>query len=269
MMTADWQASIRWIAVDLDGTVLLPDKRISSYTLEILQTCRQKGLRLAVATSRSEASSRRYLEQLRPDLVVSCGGAVARKDGRVLYRRTMPADQTDRLIAAAVRHPAVQEIMVDTPSGYLVNWSEPPRSADYSHAIYRDFWEPVGEEVYKITLKISDREAAEQLAAEHPAWRLLSFSGEDYYRFAHPQATKLEALEAAMQREGLTASRVIAFGDDYNDQEMLMGCGCGVAMGNAVPAIQQIADAVCADHLHDGVAHWLEDHWLSSTAHDR
>ena len=51
---------------------------------------------------------------------------------------------------------------------------------------------------------------------------------------------------------------VLAFGDGLNDHEMLAWAGWGVAMGNAEPATQELADEVTASNDEDGVALVLE-----------
>ncbi|MBQ7433328.1 MAG: HAD hydrolase family protein [Lachnospiraceae bacterium] len=55
---------------------------------------------------------------------------------------------------------------------------------------------------------------------------------------------------------------IVAFGDDYNDIEMLRACGTGVAVGNALAEVKQAADEVCLTNEEDGVALWLTEHVL-------
>jgi hydroxymethylpyrimidine pyrophosphatase-like HAD family hydrolase len=55
---------------------------------------------------------------------------------------------------------------------------------------------------------------------------------------------------------------VVAFGDDYNDVEMLSECGIGVAMGNAIDECKAVADHICGDCDDDGMAKWLEKNLL-------
>ena len=52
---------IQLLVFDLDGTLLRSDKNISDRTLEAIARCREKGLRIAVATARSEQSAARFL----------------------------------------------------------------------------------------------------------------------------------------------------------------------------------------------------------------
>ena len=46
----------------------------------------------------------------------------------------------------------------------------------------------------------------------------------------------------------------MAFGDNYNDKEMLQGVGLGIAVGNAKPEVLEIAHMVTASGKEDGVA---------------
>jgi len=50
----------------------------------------------------------------------------------------------------------------------------------------------------------------------------------------------------------------LAFGDDYNDIEMLRECGIGVAVDNAIYEAKVAADYACGGCDEDGVAKWLE-----------
>lgn len=56
-------------------------------------------------------------------------------------------------------------------------------------------------------------------------------------------------------------SEIVAFGDDYADIGMLKLCGIGVAMGNAIQEVKDIADAITLSNEEDGVAAYLEK-WI-------
>jgi hydroxymethylpyrimidine pyrophosphatase-like HAD family hydrolase len=60
------------------------------------------------------------------------------------------------------------------------------------------------------------------------------------------------------RRLEVAAADVVAFGDMPNDLEMLRWAGHGVAMGNAHPALLEIADEVTATNADDGLAVVLE-----------
>ena len=56
----------------------------------------------------------------------------------------------------------------------------------------------------------------------------------------------------------LSLSEAIAFGDNYNDLEMLKGVGCGVAVDNARDEVKAVAKYLTDHHSKDGVASFLE-----------
>ena len=60
---------------------------------------------------------------------------------------------------------------------------------------------------------------------------------------------------------GIRPSQIVAVGDSFNDVPMLAACGVGVAMGNAPPEIQAMADFVAPPVDQDGLA-WVIDNVL-------
>ena len=60
--------------------------------------------------------------------------------------------------------------------------------------------------------------------------------------------------------KGLSMKDVIAFGDNYNDMEMLEHAGYGVAMGNAREEVKQIANYTTLKNTEDGVALFIQEH---------
>ncbi len=71
--------------------------------------------------------------------------------------------------------------------------------------------------------------------------------------------SKLSAIRAVMAG-GHSLEEVIAFGDNYNDIEMLQHVGCGVAVGNAREEVKRIADHITLENTEHGVAQFIEQH---------
>lgn len=67
-------------------------------------------------------------------------------------------------------------------------------------------------------------------------------------------ASKGTALDWLCRHLGIPASNAVAFGDNFNDIEMLRVAGTGVAMDNAEPETKAAADRVCAANDDGGVA---------------
>ena len=71
--------------------------------------------------------------------------------------------------------------------------------------------------------------------------------------------TKENAIKIVCDSYKIDLSDVIAFGDDYADIEMLKIAGLGVAMGNAIAEVKEIADVVIGTNDDDGIAKYLEN----------
>lgn len=78
----------------------------------------------------------------------------------------------------------------------------------------------------------------------------------DYLEVASSDISKLTGVEMLLAHKypGITLADCVAFGDNYNDIEMLKGVGTGVAVANAKPEVLAVADAVTGPAKEDGVA---------------
>ena len=76
------------------------------------------------------------------------------------------------------------------------------------------------------------------------------------------QANKWNAIEWLAAEWGLLDDtrrpRVAAIGDEVNDVEMIQSATCGIAMGNAVPAVKSVANHISTANSEDGVAHAID-----------
>lgn len=73
---------------------------------------------------------------------------------------------------------------------------------------------------------------------------------------------KGNAVRAVLQHFGFTKEEAIAFGDGFNDIEMLEAVGTGVAMGNAKDEIKAHATCTCKSVEEDGVYDFCLEHGL-------
>jgi hydroxymethylpyrimidine pyrophosphatase-like HAD family hydrolase len=68
---------------------------------------------------------------------------------------------------------------------------------------------------------------------------------------------KSNALSYILHLLRTSIDRVMFFGDDINDMELIKECGIGVAMGNAVSVVKEVADYVTESNEDDGIAVFL------------
>lgn len=253
------------IMLDLDGTLLCSDKSISDYTISVLERCKQKDIKIAIATARSEMASKRYIDTVKPDIVISNGGSLVRHGENTIHTCMLSAKTSDDITAQLMRKEEFVSIGLETKTGYYVSWTD-ALTPDYAHAIYYDFSVPLSEDTYKIAVELSHTRtnsgsnAAIDVAKNHPDCCLISYTGENFYRLAHVNSGKMSAIKEVAKYFNTDLSQIASFGDDYNDIEMIRDCGIGVAMGNAIDEVKTVANYVCDINDNDGIAKWLDSY---------
>ena len=86
-------------------------------------------------------------------------------------------------------------------------------------------------------------------------------SNDTLIEIAPKSVSKLTAIALLLDKHE-SLNDVIAFGDNYNDIEMLEAAGCGVAVANARDEVKVICDYITLENTKDGVARFIEEHWL-------
>lgn len=254
----------RCLLFDLDGTLLRSDKSISSRTLRTLETCRERGVKIGISTNRGENRAAPYLEMLRPEVILSSGGALVRWDGEIVFRAEFSPQETRRVLDLIQKVCGAEgEITMDTADAHYWSRRAEPGIPDKSWAdtVYCDFTQYRGGAL-KISAEITE-ETFPVLKAALPDCDCLRHTETNWCKITKANATKENALRELCRKTGLALAEIAAFGDDTPDIGMLRLCGLGVAMGNAVPAVKAAADLVIGTNDEDGIAEWLEDQLLN------
>jgi len=86
-------------------------------------------------------------------------------------------------------------------------------------------------------------------------------SNDTLIEIAPKSVSKLTAIKLLLDEQE-SLNDVIAFGDNYNDIEMLQNVGRGIAVANAREEVKNIASALALKNSEDGVAHYIKQHIL-------
>lgn len=80
--------------------------------------------------------------------------------------------------------------------------------------------------------------------------------------FSHCTLNKLRAVDAVLEKLGVTYEETLAIGDSSSDLEIIKACGIGVAMGNAPQNIKDAADVITDINTDDGLAQAFDKYIL-------
>ncbi len=80
----------------------------------------------------------------------------------------------------------------------------------------------------------------------------------NYLEVTHPEANKGCALLHLASKLGIERTEIIGIGDNHNDIELIKTAGLGIAMGNGVQELKDLADYISLTNNEEGVLHVIE-----------
>ena len=255
------------MAVDLDGTLLAPDGRITARTVAALTAARAAGWWVVAATGRPPHMATDLLATTAGSVthgVMGNGTMVCSFPGpETLLERTFPAHRARDVVARLRLRDDRLGFALATESGFAheAGFAERLPALHGLGAPDADVLALEGDVAIKLMVFHHDL-GAHSLLETLPA--LLgdeleaSHLGADAIEIGPVGIDKASGLAWLCERLGVDASEVVAFGDEYNDHTMLAWAGHGVAMGNADAVTQGFANEVAPSNAHDGVAQVLE-----------
>lgn len=275
---------IRIIALDLDGTLLDSEKRLSEVNRTALADAAANGILIVPTTGRffgMMPPAVRDLPFVRYAITVNGAQVYDRETDTAIVREELPLDKA----LAIMRFLDGFDVIYDC---YQDNWGRMTKSMQDKAEEYaqdphyvkmiREFRKPYpdlksylveqGRDVQKIMLFARDPAVRDALAAELPArFDGLAVSTSTFNNLEINVATahKGRAIERFAAHFGWTLANCMAFGDGLNDLSMVRMAGIGVAMANAAPEVLAAADHVTLSNDADGVAAALRHFGLNRT----
>lgn len=249
--------NIKLIVTDLDNTLLTSRKTISDYTAGVLNRCKQHNIRFAFATARPERAVTRFFPAIEPDYIISNNGATITHSSTLLYNKTIAADTSAALLHLFHKMSEVSALTAEVGHCLYASYDSTSWEEGWN-PVYHDFTTIPQGDIVKISTECSDVAIVRGILARYPELHLYENSGEAWQQIMQRDATKMNAIRVIAAEMAVSPHQIIAFGDDYNDIDMLTHCGIGIAVDNAIAAVKQAADFICGSHDEDGVACWLE-----------
>lgn len=251
------------IVLDLDGTLLKSDKTISKETLSVLDACMKKGHKMVIATARPPRVCHDFIPDiLKREYVVYYNGAEIYSNYRKIYSKYISEMSAEKIIRflynnypdAITSMEIENKLYSNLPVGDLFG------NIEYELVNYKDIkYQPAAKILVDLT-KIGD---PGHIKAFIPSdCRMVVTDGGILGQIMAEGVSKMEAIKFILNNWSLTMRDVVAFGDDYNDLEIMKESGTGVAMGNAVEELKQAAKYVSKTNDEDGVAYFLNEFLL-------
>lgn len=268
------------LALDMDGTVLAPDTSITPNTVQAINEALDAGFHVVFCSGRNVAEMRPYLGLFPGLRYIICNNGTRTVDlqtGKEISFFGLERWVTDRIMSEAERHDVMIQIGVGDVF-YMQDWAL-QRGAEFGMGKYArlhretakfvhdlvGFYREQEEPICKINFYVTNGKTREEIvsslqAADLPVVYESGVAGN--IEMVSDRAGKGAGLKELCRYLKIGREQVIAVGDNNNDASMLRAAGLGIAMGNAVPELKAVADAVTDDNAHDGVAAVIRKYML-------
>ncbi|MBS1600200.1 MAG: HAD family phosphatase [Bacteroidetes bacterium] len=269
-------STYKLIFIDIDGTLLTSDHKISKDTLSAIQRVNQiNKIPVILISARPPQGLKKIYDELNLNAPVVC------------YNGALILDQfvetTSSVLQTSSIHPSLLKGIWTTAVGENISVSL--YDMDKWISDRHSEWTRQEEEITGTKTNVTDihilinRFAQENsgpnkillmgepgkidsiertLKASYQSLLNIYKSKPTYLEIMNIAASKKSAMKFLLDKYNLRNDAVIAIGDNYNDIEMLQFAGLGIAMGNAPSEVKDIADFVTLDNNSDGIKYALE-----------
>ena len=244
------------IVTDLDGTLLKDDKTISQFTMNTIKSLRDSGHIFVVATARPFRAVKKFLADVKIDAGIYHNGALLYiEDNKIdSYQIDNPLNIIKSIIGI---NPNIA-IAVESDDVLYSNFDAeqfwPGTDFIYSK---NDFKEVENKKADKIIVEITDKNEMDVYQNILPDDLYIQISENKIGMIMKKSATKSNGIDFIAKKYGIKNENIIAFGDDYNDIDMLTSVGIGICVENGLNIVKENADIICSSNEDDGVAKWL------------
>ena len=272
--------NIRLLAVDIDGTLLDPQFKITPENLAALQAAHAAGIEILLATGRRHDYALPVAHELGvPCWLVSSNGALIRSSaGQTFYFDRLPAATAAKLICHmdAFRPNAVltfdrqgnnalvlerfEELNQSISRWIQVN----AQSIQYVSPLQKALTEDPIQAMF--CGRVVRMEEAQKRLAEADFLDEISILKTQYDHrdlcildILNRGCSKGHALRRWAEEHGIPRDQIMAIGDNFNDLEMLEFAGLAFVMGNASQELKQSGWRVTASNAENGVAQALQE----------
>ena len=283
--------NVRIIALDLDGTLLDSEKRLSEANRVALERAAGKGVLIVPTTGRffgMMPPAVRDLPFVRYAITINGAQVYDRETDTAIVRDEIPLDMALGVMEVLDRYDVIYDC-------YRQNWgwmtaALQEKAADYATnehylKMVREFRRPVPELKAHLRATASEGDvqkimlfAPNSQVSGLSSKVLAAISSEIGERFPDIKVTastwnnielniktahKGNALKRFAEHLGYSLENCMAFGDGMNDFTMVEAAGLGIAMENAEPEVKRVAKYVTLSNDDDGVAKGI-DKWIFS-----
>jgi Cof subfamily protein (haloacid dehalogenase superfamily) len=267
--------NIKAVCTDIDGTLLDARRELSEKTISVFHSIADK-LPVILASSRMPSAMTHLQKELNitgHPIIAYNGGYVIQyqKDQLLVFDSVFISAEICESILQLVAGTNINMSLYFEDSWYAPSadqWTEREERITKVKAEIKNpqdvisEWRRSGKGAHKVMLMGPEGQisiAAGKLQEKHGDDIHIYFSRSTYLELAPRSISKASALKLVLQKLfNIPMEEVMAFGDNFNDIDMLKSVGFGVAVANAREEAKAVARFITERSIDDGVAIAIE-----------
>ena len=266
----------KMVCIDMDGTLLSSRKKISQANKDAIKKVYDKGVEVVVTTGRIYNNAEYYSNLLGvKSPVIAANGAVVKSkvDSKILYENPIKMEECIKLIDLLYEMKllfhfyTLDGIFCNNALTKIATKAYMTKQVGYEnlkinyHVIkskekWKEFFKENNNKITKcIIFSISPNTIVKCKERLKALDGIVYFgAGKRSIEINNRGVSKGNAVKALAEKYGIKREEIICIGDNENDLSMIEYAGLGVAMGNAIDSVKEIADYITSTNDDNGVA---------------
>lgn len=269
------------IAIDMDGTLLNTQDKISERNKKALLKAINNGIHVVIATGRIYKSALYYYKDLGLNSpIIACNGAViSSSNGEIIFEKLIDSSSLKELIQLAEENDMYYHFYdkdkfyykttKEEFSNYYRYYEENYIKQDIELVSFKSPWDivdPNSSKYYKAVFIDDDIDRLLDFRSKLKDIKGISVSKSwhNNIEVMNKEVSKGNAVKFLMDALNIDSSQVIAIGDNENDVSMFKVAGLSIAMANGDEIAKKQAHVITASNDEDGVAQAIERYVFKS-----
>ena len=276
---------MKLIAIDLDGTLLHSDHKISRENAEAIKFAQNLGIEVSICTGRYYADAKALIDEagIKTHIISNNGASVCSKDGEFLETFELDSSALKDAVDWLERNDYFYEIENDFNNMYLDtafdtlkdDFYRAKDKYNYSDDLHLNIVGALQSQANKLVLSSAEeilsvedkplnlqvvtfdqdkRQKAMDYCNSKPEFA--TFASTDYnFEVTQSITSKGHALKCLASHLNVSLDETMAIGDSFNDLSMLKVAHYSIAMGNAREEIKKLCSFTTLKNTENGVAH--------------
>lgn len=227
---------------DIDGTLYRYGEEISESTVMAIKKLKENGHIPAICTGRTKSMIFNKILGMGFDSLISGGGTYAEYGGKELYLYELDKEKAAKAVRGMLKYG-----FMPIPEGHRYMYIDENNIAEPYKPIFKIYKKEIGSKIRQIDYGNLEISKVSGVITEKSDIEGIKMELGDEYAFVNHGGSLLELIPKPFSKAigiqrligylGIPPEDTYAFGDSFNDLEMLTYVKYGVAMGNSNPGL--------------------------------